>query len=114
MSLTRPSLASLQARTSADVSTRITGSAPSLRRGILAGISNALTGGLHALYGFLQARSLQAVPYTATETDLERFAGLWGAPVSSSAPFDALACLRGTPHRPAKRTGQQLDHSGLL
>lgn len=113
MSLTRPSLASLQARTSADVSTRITGSAPSLRRGILAGISNALTGGLHALYGFLQARSLQAVPYTATETDLERFAGLWGVPRKQASASNGALLLTGAPTSPIAADTRLQSASGI-
>lgn len=68
MALTRPTLAALQSRTQTDITTRVTGAAPVLRRGILGPIINAIAGGLHTLYGFLQQRSKAATLSMANYT----------------------------------------------
>jgi uncharacterized phage protein gp47/JayE len=78
MSFSRPSLTELHARTRSDVTTRVQGAAPVLRRGILTSLITALSGALHLLYGFLQRRAEAAVPITARGDDLDRWASLWG------------------------------------
>ena len=78
MPLERPTLNQLQQRTLTDVTTRIEGASPTLRRGILGGIVNAIAAALHGLYGWLQEYSQQFVPFTATGAWLERWAQMWG------------------------------------
>jgi len=78
MSLERPSLAKHQQQVLTDVTTHVSGSSPTLRRGILGGIVNALAGALHGLYGWLQEYSQQFVPFSATGIWLERWAQMWG------------------------------------
>lgn len=49
-SIIRPSLAWLSATTNADISTRVAGATPGLRRSLLGALGSALVGALHILY----------------------------------------------------------------
>ncbi len=78
MPIIRPGLSTLQARIQADMRARIEGAQPALRRSALGIIATAIAAAVHGLYGYIQQLSTQAVPYTATDADLERWASLWG------------------------------------
>lgn len=95
MPLIRPSLAELSATTNADLSTRIGSATPGQRRSLLGALGAALVGALHGLYGALIERSKQHVPTTATATDLERWAGLWGVARKQPTQADGAATATG-------------------
>lgn len=78
MPFLRPGLGALQARVQADMRARIEGAQPSLRRSVLGSIATAVAAAVHGLYGYINQRATQAVPYTATGADLEGWASLWG------------------------------------
>lgn len=75
--ISRPSLEELHTAARSDVSTRV-GTSILLRRSLLGAITAALAGGLHGLYGLLLERARQSIPYSATGSDLESWASLWG------------------------------------
>lgn len=91
MPFNRPTLSTINDRVRADLRSRIEGSNPDLRRSVLGTLAAALAGVAHGLYGYLQAVAAQAVPYTATASDLERWASLWG--ISRRAPTRASGSI---------------------
>jgi uncharacterized phage protein gp47/JayE len=78
MPIDRPSLPTLQAQTQADIESRVNGAAPKLRRSLIGSIGAALSGGLNALYGYVDKIAKQCNPATATGKYLELWCSLWG------------------------------------
>ena len=78
MSYQEPSLQKLVARTNSDISTRLPGATPQLRRGLIPAIAYAFTKAIKALYGYMNWNYSQAVPVTALGVNLARWASMWG------------------------------------
>ena len=97
MAFERPSLSALQRRAVADAQGRIEGASPSLRTGVLGSLLSAVAAAVHGLYAFLQERSRQHVPYTATGADLERWAGMWGVIRKQPTIAAGAVTLTGAP-----------------
>jgi uncharacterized phage protein gp47/JayE len=109
----KPSLQQINARTSGDIATRIQGSAPQLRVGLIPGIRYAFSNAVFALYGYLDRKFANAVPHTARGDDLRRWASLWG--IAPEGPFAAVGFatvtgVNGTPI-PAATVLQYSDES---
>ena len=78
MPFERPSLGKLIARAQADMSGRLPGTDPLLRRNLVAIIARMSAGTAHGLYGYLDWLALQLMPDTAETEHLERWASIWG------------------------------------
>ena len=93
MPYTPPTQQQLASRVNSDITSRLPGSAPQLRRGIIPAIAYALMKGLAALYGYITSLYAQAVPVTATKSNLDRWASLWGVvrqqPTAAAGPVTA-------------------------
>ena len=72
MPFERPSLGKLIARAQADMSGRLPGTDPLLRRNLVAIIARMSAGTAHGLYGYLDWLALQLMPDTAETEHLER------------------------------------------
>lgn len=68
-----------------------------LRRNVLNVLARVLAGLVHGLYGFIVWLSKQLVPYTATESYLERHAAWWGIRRKAAAYSRGRAVFTGTP-----------------
>ena len=77
MPFPRPSLAELNARTEADVASRL-GLGALLRRSVLKVLARVIAGAAHLLHGHLDWASRQAMPDSAALEHLERWASIWG------------------------------------
>ena len=95
--ISRPTLAELYARWIADVQSRIEGASAAIRRSVLAVLGAALTAAIHSLYALAQEIGKQSVPYTATGTQLEGWASLWGLARRSAGLAIGTAVATGTP-----------------
>jgi len=78
MPFVRPSLAELIDRVSTDIASRLPGVSATLLRRSLAGIlARAEAGAVHSLYGYLDFIARQALPDTAEDEFLLRWAAIW-------------------------------------
>lgn len=78
MPFERPTLPDLIERVSTDIASRLPGSSTSLLRRSLAGIlARAEAGAVHSLYGYLDFIARQALPDTAEDEYLVRWANIW-------------------------------------
>lgn len=78
MPFERPTLTDLIDRVSTDIASRLPGMSRTLLRRSLAGIlARAEAGAVHSLYGYLEFISRQALPDTAEEEYLLRWARIW-------------------------------------
>lgn len=78
MPFARPTLTELRERVVTDIASRLPGMSTSLLRRSLAGIlANAEAGAVHSLYGYLDFIARQALPDTAEEEYLLRWAAIW-------------------------------------
>jgi len=97
MPFSRPRLSDLQSQIESDITSRIEGAVPALRRSVFGALSRALAAIAHGLHAFLQDRALQSVPYTATGFDLESWASLFSVLRSASALAAGPVAFSGTP-----------------
>ena len=86
MPYSRPTLADLDARLSADVESRLSGVDPALRRSLVGALVRAVAGSHHEMYGYLAWIADQAFPDRASSAELARWAAIWGL---SRAPATA-------------------------
>jgi uncharacterized phage protein gp47/JayE len=78
MPFTRPTLTELIDRVSTDIASRLPGVSTTLLRRSLAGIlARAEAGAVHSLYGYLDFIARQAIPDTAEDEYLLRWAAIW-------------------------------------
>lgn len=77
MPLARPTLTTLRDRIAGDIAARLPGSDPLLRRSLLDFIVHALAGTAHGLYGYIDAVAREALPDTASEETLRRWAAIF-------------------------------------
>ncbi len=96
MPLTTPSLQSISASTEADITARLAGASPLLRRSILGAIGRALSQAVFGLYGYLRALGRQVTPYTAEASDLEGWASLWKVFRKPATQASGAVLLTGT------------------
>lgn len=99
MPFQRPALSVLQQQAESDITSRIDGGVPALRRSIFGALSKGLAGLAHGLYSYLQSRSVQSVPYTATGSDLEGWATLFGVTRGAASVASGLVRFAGDPGR---------------
>lgn len=95
--ISRPTLAELYARWIADVQSRIEGASAAIRRSVLAVLGAALTAAIHSIYALAQEIGKQSVPYTATGSQLEGWASLWGLARRTAGLATGTAVATGTP-----------------
>jgi len=78
MAFQRPNLATLLSRVRADISSRLPGADPSLRRSMIGVLADIQAGTAHGIYGYLDWMALQLHPFTATNTAwIEYHASTW-------------------------------------
>lgn len=78
MPFSRPTLNDLIDRVSTDIASRLPGSSTALLRRSLAGVlARAEAGAVHSLYGYLEFIARQAIPDTAEDEYLIRWASIW-------------------------------------
>lgn len=77
MAILRPNFSSIYSSIYTDISTGI-GNLPIAKFSVLGAVGLALARALDSVYGYINATFLQAVPYTATGSNLEAWAALWG------------------------------------
>lgn len=78
MAWSRPSLSTLVTRIEADITSRLTGNAPLLRRSLLAILARVWAGAVHILHGFLAYLALQLFVRTADTDYLTEHGFNWG------------------------------------
>lgn len=78
MPFSRPTLTELIDRVSTDIASRLPGQSANLLRRSLAGVlARAEAGAVHSLYGYLDFIAKQAIPDTAEDEYLLRWAAIW-------------------------------------
>lgn len=115
MAFTRPTLPELIARVEGDFKSGLQ-LVTILRRSFLGVIARALAGLAHLLFGFLKYVEAQAFPDTATEENLDRWAGIWGVPRKEATYAEFIAAVTGTVGTiiPAGRTYRRSDGKEYL
>lgn len=78
MAWSRPSLSTLVTRIEADITSRLTGNAPLLRRSLLAILARVWAGAVHILHGFIAYLALQLFVRTADTDYLTEHGFNWG------------------------------------
>lgn len=101
MPWTRPTLAELEERVEGDITSRLTGSAPLMRKAVLKIIAKALAVLAHILHGFLAYLGVNMLPDQAEGEWLERIAWARGLhpirlPASSASGSITLGGANGT------------------
>ena len=113
-----PTLTELDANTRADVTSRLPGTDPLLRRSYLGALTRGVAGGLHELYGFLQWIADQAFPDTAEGVELLRWAAIWGVEQVAVQRAEGAILVEGTaatvvPAGTLWRSGASIDYQTL-
>jgi len=80
MALSRPDLQTLLSRAQSDISARLPGADPSLRRTLLGVLARIQAGSTHGLYGYLEWVAKQILVDTADADMLDRHGSIWGVP----------------------------------
>lgn len=97
MPFVRPTLVELIDRVTSDVSSRVLGvDGAVLRRSLLGVIARAEAGEAHMLYGYLDWIARQAIPDTAEDEWLERWAIIWGLTRTDATYAGGDVTLTGT------------------
>lgn len=78
MPFNRPSIDDLVHRLSGDVTPRLPGTDPLLRRSLIGALVRGIAGAFHALYGYLGWIARSVFEDTAEDAELERKASIWG------------------------------------
>lgn len=122
MPFNRPTLVELQEQAEADLAGRL-GLGALLRRGVLRALARMVAGLVHLLHGHLAWIVRQALPDTADEEELERWAGLYGMArkvaehASGSVEFtgtDGASIPTGTKLRRADAAEFQTTEDGVV
>ena len=92
----RPTLAELDESLRADITSRLPGTDPLLRRSFLGAFGRGVAGGLHELYGFQEWIADQAFPDTADTAELLRWAAIWGVEQVAAQQAEGAILVEGT------------------
>jgi uncharacterized phage protein gp47/JayE len=96
MAFARPTLSALIVQIRTDLASRFPGADTVYRRAALNVLSAVLGGVVYALYGYLNWISLQVMPDTAEQAQLERWAAIWGVPRQGAAAASGPIALAGS------------------
>jgi len=91
----RPTLGEIQARTEADLASRL-GLSGLLPRSVLRALANAQAGLSHGEHGHLAALALEVVPTTASSEILDQWSGVWGVPRKAATFAAGLVTFTGS------------------
>jgi uncharacterized phage protein gp47/JayE len=94
MPFARPTLQDLIDRARADLSSRLPGADPWLRRSLAGALSTMHAGALHLLYGYLDQLATQILPDTAPADLLDRWCSIWG--IGRNPPAAASGTVMAT------------------
>ena len=92
----RPTLMELDEHLRADITSRLPGTDPLLRRSYLGALARGMAGGLHELYGFQAWIADQAFPDTAEAAELLRWAAIWGVEPVAASQAEGAILVEGT------------------
>lgn len=115
MPFDRPTLDEIIRRLIADVESRLPGTDPRLRRSYLGGLTTALGGSHHELYGFIAWIARQAFPDTAEGVELRQWASIWGVDRVAAQKATGTLTVEGTagtviPTGTVWRSGNNIDY----
>jgi len=96
MALSRPNLQTLLSRAQSDISARLPGADPTLRRTLLGVLARIQAGGTHGLYGYLEWISKQILVDTADADMLDRHGSVWGVPRKQAVAAKGNVTFTGT------------------
>ena len=96
MPFDRPTLEELDSGLRADITSRLPGTDPLLRRSYIGSITRGVAGGNHELFGFLSWIADQAFPDRAQEAELLRWAAIWGVTPVAAARGTGTLTVTGT------------------
>lgn len=117
MPFERPTLTDLIDRVSADIASRLPGMSKTLLRRSLAGIlARAEAGAVHSLYGYLDFIARQALPDTAEDEYLIRWANIWlkrGRKAATYAAGANAVMISGTLGAPVEKGTVFVRSDGL-
>ena len=111
----RPTLMELDDALRADITSRLPGTDPLLRRSYLGALARGMAGGLHELYGFQQWIADQAFIDTAEGPELARWAAIWGVERVAAQQAEGAILVEGTagtviPAGTLWRSGNAIDY----
>ena len=95
MAFTRPTLPTLLERARGDIDARMPGADSRLRRSALDVLARTHAGGVHGLYGYLDSIALNALPDTATDTWLLRWAAILGVTPKAATAAEGVVIASG-------------------
>lgn len=96
MPFDRPTLPDLITRSQQDISTRVSGVDPTLRRSLVNALSRQLSALAHGLYGYLDWQADQILPDTQDEEIFARYAEWHGVPRILASKATGTATATGT------------------
>ena len=110
-----PTLREIDANQRNDITSRLPGTDPLLRRSYLGALSRGFAGGLHELYGFQVWIADQAFPDTAEGPELLRWAAIWGVEQVAATQAEGAILVEGTdgtvvPAGTLWRSGAAIDY----
>ena len=115
MPFDRPTLTELDEQVRADVTSRLPGTDPLLRRSYIGALTRSISGGLHELYGYQDWIADQAFPDTAAGPELLRWAAIWGITPVAATKAEGAILVEGTaatvvPANTIWRSGNNIDY----
>jgi len=96
MALSRPDLQTLLSRAQSDISARLPGADPTLRRTLLGVLARIQAGSTHGLYGYLEWASKQMLVDTSDTDMLDRHGSIWGVNRKQAASAQGNIIFTGT------------------
>ena len=115
MPFDEPTLAETEGRLRADVTSRLPGTDPLLRRSFVGALVRGIAGAIHELFGYLGWIARQAFPDTAEGPELLRWAAIWGVTPLAAVKATGTLTLTGTngtvvPAGTVWRSGADVDY----
>ena len=115
----RPTLMELDEQLRADITSRLPGTDPLLRRSFLGALARGIAGSVHELYGFQAWIADQAFPDTAEDAELLRWAAIWGVEPVAASKAEGAILVEGTagtviPAATVWRSGADQDYITLV
>ena len=110
-----PTLRGLDENQRSDITSRLPGTDPLLRRSYLGALSRGFSGSIHELYGFQVWIADQAFPDTAEAVELLRWAAIWGVDQVAAQQAEGAILVEGTvgtvvPAATLWRSGNAIDY----
>ena len=96
MPLNRPSIGALVRRISADVTSRLPGSEPLLRRSFVGAFVRGCAGAFHEIYGYIEFIARQLFVDTAEGPYLDRWSRIWGVRRIAAIAASGTITVTGT------------------